>query len=241
VIAKQTSAIFFLAILIACSSPIQPGFSLPTPESACKQSLNWRGIVPGESTRQDVIRLLGKPSQKGSERYIDGRVSYYAYEIKDGAMAGLAEDRVFFDQDGVVTWIEAIAAGHDGQIYTIEEIASQVGATLDQVYVNNDYSMPEQYDAHAGPDDIYVWAECGLAVGAGLLEGTNQPSAAGLVIRHPVPAGELFTPTPRMEDMVFFKFFFPPTSWNGFEEHYKDKVPFFVYYIWSEYRQRIKQ
>jgi hypothetical protein len=156
-------------------------------------------------------------------------------------MAGLAEDRVFFGRDGVVAWIEVTVADRDGQTYTIEQITEQLGTTLDQVYVNNDYKLPDQYDAHAGPDDIYVWAECGLAVGAGLLEQIDRPGTASLVIRHPVPADDLFVPTPKLEDEVFFKFVFPPTSWTGFEEYYKDRVPFYMYYIWSEYRERIKQ
>jgi hypothetical protein len=238
---KQTLTMLLGALLVACSSPIPPSSALPAPDFACQQSLDWRGIVPGESTRRDVVRILGKPARKGRERYVDGRVSFYAYRVEDGAMAGLAEDRVFFGRDGVVAWIEVSVADRDGQIHTIDEITEQLGTTLDQVYVNNDYRLPNQYDAHAGPDNIYVWAECGLAVGAGLLERVDQPSTTSLVIRHPVPAEDLFTPTPRMEDMVFFKFFFPPTSWTGFEEFYKDKVPFYVHYIWSEYRERIKQ
>ena len=239
-IAGKTSTILLLVLLVACSSPVPPSSSLPTPEFACQQSVDWRGIVPEESTRQDVVRILGKPSRKGNERYVDGRVPFYAYGIEDGAMAGLVEDRVFFDRDGVVAWIEASVADRDGRTYTIEEITKQLGTTLDQVYVNNDYRLPDQYDAHAGPDDIYVWAECGLAVGAGLLEGIEQPSTASFAIRHPVQAEDLFTPTPRVEDIVFFKLFFPPTSWTGFAEFYKDKVPFYVYYIWSEYQERSK-
>jgi hypothetical protein len=239
--AKQALTIFLLAILLACSSPVPPTFSLPKPEFACQQSLDWRGIVPGESRRRDVVRILGKPSRKGSEQYVDGRVSFYAYEIEDGAMAGLAEDRVFFGRDGIVAWIEATVADRDGQTHTIEEITNQLGTTLDQVYLDNDLRLPDQYDIHAGPDDIYVWAGCGLAVGA-VPPVVDEPAASPtLVVRHPVSPGDSLEPTPSIDAEIMFKFFFPQTSFTGFEEFYRSKIPFYLIYVWKDYLQRSKQ
>lgn len=239
--AKQILAIPFLALLVACSSPVPPSSSLPTPEFACQRTLDWREIVPGESTKRDVVRIVGKPSRKGSERYIDGRVSYYAYEIEDGAMAGLAEDRIFFGRDDVVAWIEATVADRDGQTHTIEEVADQLGTTLDQVYVNNNYRLPGQYDVHSGPDDIYVWAECGLAVSAVSPAVDVSFTDPGLTVRHPMPTEFLQAETPSLDAEIMFKFFFPKTSFSGFDEFYRNKVPFYLIYIWKGYEQEGEQ
>ncbi|HSJ52857.1 MAG TPA: hypothetical protein VLC52_03850 [Anaerolineae bacterium] len=239
--AKQNLTILLLAVLTACSSPVPLTSSLPTPEFACSKSLDWKGIVPGESTRQDVVRILGNPSHKGSERYVDGRVSFYAYEVEDGAMAGLAEDRVFFGRNGVVAWIEAIVADRNGRTYTIKEITDQLGTTLDQIYLNNDLRLQDQYDIHAGPDDIYVWAECGLAVSA-VPPLDDEPSASpNLMVRYPVSPGDSLEPTPSFRAEIMLEFFFPHTSFSGFDEYYRNKVPFYLTYIWKDYLQRSKQ
>jgi outer membrane protein assembly factor BamE (lipoprotein component of BamABCDE complex) len=239
--AKLILLILSLALLAACSSPVPLTSSLPTPEFACPKVLDWRGIVPGKSTRRDVVRILGEPSRKGTERYVDGRVSYYAYEIEDGVMAGLAEDRLFFGRNGVVAWIEAIVADRDGQTHTVEEITEQLGATLDQVYLNNNYRLPDQYDVQGGPDNIYVWAECGLAVSA-VSPAVDEPSTnVGLMIRHPMSTDFLQPKTPSMDAEIMLKFFFPQTSFAGFEEFYRNKVPFYLLYIWKDYLQRSKQ
>lgn len=231
----------FSVLLMTCSSPVPPNSSLPTPEFACQTTLDWKGIVPGQSTRRDVRRILGVPSRKGSERYVDGQVTFYAYRIEDGAIAGLAEDRVFFGKDGVVAWIEAIVADRDGQTHTLQETVDQLGITLDQVYVNNNFRHPDQFDVLAGPDQIYVWAGCGLAVSAiSPVRNSHSPST-NLIVRHPVHPSASFQPSPSLEGEILFKFFFPPTSFAGFEEFYRDKVPFYFYYIWGEYLQRSTQ
>lgn len=238
---KPILTVLLLAMLVACSSPVPPSSSLATPEYACQQKLDWRGIVPGESTKRDVIRILGKPSRKGKERYPDGRVSYYAYEVKDGVMAGLAEDRVFFGKDGAVAWIEATVSDRDEQTHTIEEVSGQLGTVLDQVYRNNNYRLPDQYDVHSGPDDIYVWAECGLAVSA-VSPAVDQPSTnPSLTVRHPVATDFLQPNTPSIDAEIMFKFFFPQTSFSSFEQFYRDKVPFYLLYIWKDYLERSKQ
>lgn len=231
----------FSVLLMACSSPVPPNSSLPTPEFACQTALDWKGIVPGQSTRRDVVRILGEPARKGSERYVDGRVSFYAYRIEDGAIAGLAEDRIFFGKDGVVAWIEATVADRDGQTHTIQEIVEQLGTTLDQVYVNNDLRLPDQYDIHAGPDQIYVWAGCGLAVSAVSPIVDEHPTASSLIVRYPLSPSNSLQQTPNVDDVIMFKFFFPRTSFAGFEEFYRDKVPFYLTYIWGEYLQRSTQ
>jgi hypothetical protein len=202
--------------------------------------------VPGESTRRDVVRILGKPSRKGTERYVDGRdvdgrVSCYAYDIEDGAMVGLAEDRVFFGRDGVVAWIEATVADRDGQTHTIEEITDQLGTTLDQVYLNNNYRLPDQYDVHSGPDDVYVWAGCGLAVTA-VSPAVDEPSNdRGLMVRHPMSTDFLQPIRPSLDAEIMFEFYFPQTSFAGFEEFYRYWVPNYLLYIWKDYLQRSKQ
>jgi len=168
-------------------------------------------------------------------------VSFYEYKLLDGVMADLATDRIYFGRSGVVVWIEAIVPNRDGQIHTIREIADQLGTTLDQVYRNNDLRGPLQYDVHAGPDDIYVWAECGLVVSAVSSSTDRQASTPGLMVRHPVSADDYLLPTPSIDAVVIFKFFFPPTCFAGFDELYRDKVPYCLIDTWEEYLERSKQ
>lgn len=239
--AKRILLILSSVLLVACSSPVPPDSSLPTPERACPRVLDWRGIVPGESTRRDVLRILGRPSRKGTERSADGRVSYYTYEIEDGAMVGLAQDRVFFGRDGVVAWIEASVADRDGQTHTIEEITDQLGTTVDQVYRNNNCRLPNQFDVHSGPDNVYVWAECGLAVSAVSPAGDDLSNSRGLMVRHPMSTDFLQPIRPSIDAEIMFEFYFPRTSFAGFEDFYRYWVPTYLLYIWKDYLLRSKE
>ena len=103
------------------------------------------------------------------------------------------------------------------------------------------YRLRDQYDVHLGPDDIYVWAECGLAVGA-ISPPLEEPSIdAHITIRRPGSVEFLQPEGPSMNAEIMFKFFFPQTSFSGFEEFYRDKVPFFLIYIWKDYLERSKE
>jgi hypothetical protein len=134
--------------------------------------LDWRGITPGESTRQDVINALGTPDHVGTKQFGDSRVSFYEHKVEGGVIAEFARDRVFFRSDEVVAWLEVVVADRDGTFHTVQEMIDQLGEVLDVVYWNNNYNpSSRQFDVLAGPDQLYVWSECGLVpqLDAGLL------------------------------------------------------------------------
>ena len=180
--------------------------------------------------------MLGRPSAKAKVRYTDGQMSFDSYKVQEGTIAGLMDDRVFYRNDGVVAWIEAVVADRDGRTHKLQEIVDQLGSTLDQVYVNNNLRSSTQYDILAGPDQIYVWSECGFATGAAPRTADSIGGGSQLVIRHPISVGDYsFQPRPNVEDEIVFELIFPPTSFAGFEEFYKEKVPFRFYYVATQY------
>lgn len=225
---RRVLTILSSLLLAACSPGVRSGLVLPTPEYECRAVQDWKGIVPGQSSKHDVVSALGKPTRVAGMRFAHDPQPYYyyAYLIEDGNTAGLIEDRIFFSRDGTVSWIEATVTDQYGQPLTIEDIVEEVGATLDQVYVNNNFRSPKQPFVKAGPDQIYVWAECGLAVSAEspFLGDSGMPPK--LSLRHPVPSSDSIQPAPAVWATVLFKFLFPPTSYDGFVKFYEKKVPF---------------
>jgi hypothetical protein len=221
-------AVTVLTLLAACSLPAGREPPLPSPDDMCPSAVDWNGLVPGESSRRDVLRILGEPSHRGREQFIDGRFPFYAY-LRPGMPATyLAEDRVYFGSDGHVSWIEVGVDYCNLPAYTIGRAAAELGQRLDRVYINNNLRLPDQYDGQSGPDQIYVWTGCGVALSA-IHAGEGPARADGnLIIRYPVnPAADL-QPLPSMEDVVVFRFLFRPTNWEGFQGSFQDKIPYHV-------------
>ncbi len=171
-------------------------------------------------------------------KFTDGRASYFGYSLEGGVASELVEDRVFF-QSEVVSWIVQIVADRDGQMHTLQEAVDILGPTLDSIYVNNDYVPGRgQYDVLVGPDQIYVWAECGVAISAAWDSATAY--FPGLQIRHPTNLESALRPTPDIGAEMLFMFLFPPTSFDGFVSHYQDKIPF-LDGAWLEYFRRVNR
>ena len=238
----------FLAV--ACKP--QEKISLPVPEIDCLAApAEWMTLQPGLSTRQDVIDVLGKPDDKGKTKFMDGRwISYYAYNVAGGVVAEFVQHRIFFRSDGTIDWIEEIVGDGDGQLHTAGETVSQLGDTLDVVYNNSNYNpfAEFQYDILGGPDQIYVWSECGVALLAlvgykktGPLDleyspvEFNDPQA--LKLRYP----DIFhseMPVKDLERVVLMKFLFQPTTFDSFWEHYMYRIP---YGLWKGYPHKLEQ
>jgi hypothetical protein len=60
-------------LILACTSPPMQS-ALPEPERACSTVLDWHGIRPGQSSRSDVIKNLGQPSQIDRSYLKNGRL-----------------------------------------------------------------------------------------------------------------------------------------------------------------------
>jgi hypothetical protein len=217
--------------------------------------LDWQGIIPGKSTRQDVIDILGKPDKKGIKRFYDGRfIPYYQYNVEGGVVSNFVQDRIFFRSGGVVDWMQIVVSDRDGTFHGGQEIIGQLGNVLDNIS-SNDNSVPNsnQWEVIGGIDRIWVWSECGLALiafdcspsqEAGKLtcperEGWWEPSTPipGITLRHANPSASEGAPV-NPNAAILMKFLFPPTNYAGFIENYGYRIPFG---IWDEYINQIER
>lgn len=242
-------------LLAACvSSPAQ--VMLPTPEAPCQATFAWQGIVPGKSTQQDVIDALGPPLEKGAERFDQHTTPFYAYRISGGTATQFVQDRIFFRSDGVVDWLEVVVADRDGEFHSIRSMLDKLGNNLDAIYWNNNYRhYSGQFDVLAGPDQVWVWSECGVALNTtGDCNSSNKAeplcSEAGnsmepmthtsttLTLRYPNRLPEAFqVKDPSVDNDVLMMFLFPSTSYKGFTEYYMQKIPF---ELWTDFLDKLR-
>lgn len=236
--------LFVVTTITGCGS--QNTVGLPSPETKCQVDLSWHGLIPGQSTREEVVKQLGKPAEKGKLKFGDKKISYYAYKVNGGEISKYGFDRIFFRPDGVIDWMEIIEADRNGKFETVFETVLRLENTVDVVYTNNNYRPDSSfYDVLGGPDQIYVWAECGLALDA-LYETYGQPfqvnvpecdkstqnNLCNLISRYPNPYNIGGDPSPAVSGIVLMKFYFQPTSYNGFTDFYMYKIP---YGTWDEF------
>jgi hypothetical protein len=256
----RTLKIFLVALgislLVASCAASQVSEPLPIPDAACPLTIEWHKIIPGKSSRQDVIDAFGQPSQISNQQFGTVSTLVYIYKIEGGVISRFAQDRVFFRPDGVVDWIEAIVADRDGSFHPAQEVVNQIGSTLDTAYMNSNYdpSKPYPLDVLAGPDQIYVWSECGIALDVhntcssgeqgklGCQSSTdripsNTPISSTLTMRYPSPYHLGGEPSPSVNSVVLMEFLFSPTSYKGFTETYMRKIP---YGSWDTYLREIR-
>ena len=240
------AAICFL--ITACAPP--PPDLFPKPDISCLHVLNWQGLIPGQSKRQDVIDTLGSPYETGEKLYVGGTYPYYAYQVNGGKIADFVQDRVFFNSDDTILWIEAIVADRDGVSHTVSETLASIGNIVDVAYWNSNYSPGSgQPDILAGPDQIYVRSECGLALLVNepcVQDITGEATCAGdqkvmqansrLPTRYnyPFPGDEL-KPIASVNATVLMQFLFVPTTYDRFKEFYSQKIPFG---LWADYLRK---
>lgn len=215
-----------IAIQPTAASSVSRDVEIGSPEIACPAAVaSWRGIVPGQSTVADVIETLGEPARRGANTFVYPPI----VPLSGGGSYG---NRIFFRDDKVVDWIDAWVLDADGSFHTIAEFAQHYGATLDRVYVNGHFDM-------SGPDQVYVWSHCGIAVtaiserGVRRSEGeilplteVNGVDHLELIFRHPVHPRSSEQPRPNVRDIVGRKFLFQPTDFAFFDEFYADRIPY---------------
>jgi hypothetical protein len=243
--------VFILVCSIASVAYIfnlrQPDISLAAPKFACPVKIDWKGIIPGVSTGQDVLTLLGNPDEKGNVKYLDNvTIPYFGYHTEGGVIAEFVQHRIFFRSDSKVDYIADIIADSDGKFHSAQEIADQLGYTVDMVETNSNFNpfAKFQYDVLGGPDDIMVWSECGMAIDVlwgGHWDITeNAESDRKLVLRYPnlTPSdnydGDLTTRS--LHGTIMMKFIFEPTDYESFEKYYEYRIP---YGLWDDYRAKV--
>ena len=216
--------------LAACSSSTSTSKvrEIAMPERPCQTtSASWRGIIPGQSTRSDVTKMLGQPKQKGRKWDRD----FFLYPPIITFLDSYGNTIVFRD-DGIVDWIDVWVSNSDGKFHTVAEWTQLYGMTLDTVYVNGFRDM-------LGPDQVYVWSECGIALTAVDEVHVKQSSSEilqlaepaqmaddQLRVRYPINLGELYGPTPNIRHIVIRKFLFQPTDLDSFRKLYAAYIPY---------------
>lgn len=223
--------ILMMVMLAACcrSAAKDAEIELPEPGMLCQTDFpSWQGIVPGQSTETDVVGILGRPIQK---IHLEGDTNVFVYPPVLNLVGSNYGNRIGFRKDGIVDWIDVWMLDSDGEFHTVAETVDLYGETLDRVYVNGSLDM-------FGPDQVYVWSECGIAVTAvpewavKRLEDEILPLAESVEIktsdlkfRYPVHPQASTQPEPDVHQIVSRKFLFQPTSLDAFNAVYKDNIP----------------
>lgn len=214
---------------------------LGPPESTCPAAFaSWAGIVPGKSTKADVVNVLGEPAWW--ERSIDGE-KVFVYPPVVAVSVDSYGNNIAFRDDDVVDWIDVWVLDSDGKFHAVIEFVQLYGVSLDRVYLNGRGDV-------SGPDHVYVWSQCGIAITAvhksqGETQQEDQvlPSVEAaevdsyqLDLRHPVHPWASAQPRPDVRQIVVRKFLFQPTDFSSFEQFYAHNVPYLLdsqYYNWS--------
>lgn len=244
-----TSAILFAFFISSCSTKSHDE-SLSPPEFSCPKVMEWKGIRPGQSESKDVIDILGKPNKKGTIKFNDKRkIKYFQYELVGGLFTGHLQNRIFFRTDGKVDWIEEIVADQDGKFHNVAETVSQIGESLDYVFLNNNANpfAKYQFDVLLGPDVVFVWSECGLALIA-IPSGFLVPLVHDfeisqtflkdiLKVRYPGKSNYEIIPE-GIEYIVMIRFLFQPTNFDTFQRVYKHRIP---YLEWTYVLYKVSQ
>ncbi len=207
--------------------PKATALALGTPGMSCPVApASWQGLIPGKSTRDDVIATLGKPIQSSPEA--DNRETLvYSPTLTDGDTTvanyiGL--------KNGIVEWMEVWVMDVDGQFHTVAEFAQHYGETLDTVYVNGVFDM-------FGPDQIYLWSHCGFALigySASYIKRSKDEilplaqsidtTTVQLNLLSPVPPEASVQPYPDPTAIVSRQMIFAPTSPYIFNTTYAELI-----------------
>jgi hypothetical protein len=255
-------AIFFLAIsiLLASCEAVEEKQVLSAPTQICSVQLDWKGIIPGQSTQQDVIDRMGQPLEKGKEKFYKEEVRYFSYPIEGGIVKDLLKvDRVFFTSSGIVSWVEVVIADRDGKLHEVKDIADRLGYQLDSIFGNENFKPNSKtiseggwFDVLGGPDQIYVWSHCGLAIIAlpscspdpsgkiVCLEDPNTPTKPTQTLsaldEPPYHAGGEISTDPN--SIILYQYFFPPTSYKDFKEYFWNKTAYHGWNFWDEFMKK---
>jgi hypothetical protein len=242
---KRIYLALILSILVGCQ-PIFAQESLPTPKISCPSQFDWRGLRPGVSTIEDVIKKLGKPASVTELQYDKKRVIEYLYRNGNGYLNNILQTRILFSQKGIVDWIEIPASQNDIKFRSVEEIYDQIGV-LDTIYINNNYNPAyKMYDVLGGPAEVYVWSGCGLAV-IGIpsyLIGDDQQlhsvkekninNTDQLEILYPPPINLGGDPSKTPQSAVLIEAIFIPTTYEGFEQSYQYQFTYLDWSLWDK-------
>jgi hypothetical protein len=162
-------------------------------------------------------------------------------------------DKVYFRNDGIVLWIEEIVADRYGDFVSVNTEIDKYGKVVDTVYINSNYLDDlKQIDIQSGPDQVYVWSTCGIAVLAmshcfvietdsfhcvlpSNKSAISQFSDDMVMQREPSQSQPQFA-FPSTKNVLLMRFRFIPTKYGEFNAFYRRKIP---YGVWDHYLSTI--
>ncbi len=251
---KRLTVLVILIIQVvlstACTSqrdPINP----PPIAFDCQNKDNWQGIIPGVTTKREVVEILGKPDKESIVERDGLSILVLEYDINSGIVAEYAKDKIYFKEDDVVLWIEEIVADRDGKFVPISMEIEKYGKLVNTVYENNNY-VPgsNQFDILAGPDQVYVWSTCGIAVvtmshcfvtDKSDFDCLSEQVAETRLLEDRVEQirptqAQLDSSFPATQNVELMRVRFVPTSYEEFNKFYRYKIP---YGIWNDYSREV--
>lgn len=243
--------VLYIVLLAACTAQEPVGrdlIHLPLPILTCQQeNVEWNGLVAGESTRQQVLDVLGQPDKDQIVQRVNIKIQMYAYDVNSPFLQTFpnVKHRIYFRSDDVIDWMEIVVADTDEAWHPIWEYGDNLGYEIDLAYFNNN-SEYGFIDVESLPEKIYVWSECGVALNAfpqctGDLqlylqcEPVYEQNPDRAFSRRQFTQGVVPTvlAEPNPNDIVMIKYLFPPTTYDGFGTYYGDLIPFDTwYYYW---------
>lgn len=199
---------------------------LETPESGCAaQPASWQGIIPGESTQDDVIHILGEPAEILNKDRSGRKIFLYQPVVVD--LDVKLGNAIAFGEKDIVEWIDIWDPKVTNGFSHVADYAQQYGSSLDQVYLQSVADV-------AGPTRVYVWSNCGLALTTLLGisdDSSSQPDSSEptrvsmpLEFRYPSSPSDLYLETSGL-DAVLRLFIFRPTNFAAFQKYYSEWIP----------------
>ncbi len=245
--------IILLLLLSACTArvttPPEPEEECPL------GVLSWNGLQPGVSTKEDVLAALGEPDEQGWQSYVyiarpeasiwyfkyaKEKIEYFAYFVDDGKISEYLDmDYVYFYPDDRVYWMSIVVGDRDGKFQTIQELAGDMWPQVDAISTN--YSKNNRLrplpDAFMGESEVWEWDRCGLFLESYpfIEKDSNDESQCYLVTDSDSISGDIDIPKNYVaysggcyqnpESIVLVQYLFPPTTYEGVDYYYYNKLP----------------
>jgi hypothetical protein len=153
--------LFFIVCVCACN-----GTSDSTPSRECPVTIDWQGIVPGVTQKDEVLRILGEPLRLDDSRS-DLLVAIFKEGIDNRMLESPGTTYIIFDESDTVIYINRSLVDED-RYYQIADFLILTGNTFDIIYANttgNPYYKKEGHgfsDFQVGFDQIWTASFCGL-------------------------------------------------------------------------------
>jgi hypothetical protein len=249
-------SILLICLILFFSNFLMAGLKPLTTSGKTSSTVSeWKGIMPGKSSIVDVINVEGLPDNIQITKFSNRYYFEFSYLIKEKIFKNELKDKYYFDINGRVSWITIPIGDRNQKIHMISEESEILGKSPDTIYWNNSINSGIIFDLHAGPDQVYVWSNRGIALlGIPGCYSVNENKKIRCNSNNKklqnATEGD-FTPTynplyelvPNYYDhnaLLIYKIIFPSTTYENFIENYSYVIPFWGGSIWELYLEKYR-